>query len=333
MGLARSRFEGERARALLAGLAAHSMLPLGRPHGGVRARARRSARTRSAGRSPRGGSQRLADALAAYLRSLGGEIETGRRVESLAELPAARACCSTSRRASCSRMAGDRAAPSLPAALARYRYGPGRVQGRLGARRADPVGARPRSPRAGTVHLGGTLDEIAAAEDAVGGGEHPERPFVLLVQPSLFDPSRAPGGQAHRLGVLPRPERLDVDMTAAIEAQVERFAPGFRDRDPGPLAMGPADGRAHNANYVGGDINGGVQDLRQLFTRPVARLDPYSTPEPGLLHLLVVDAARRRRPRHVRLLGGAVGTGPRRLGLGSPAGAGFVTGPSLSCGA
>jgi phytoene dehydrogenase-like protein len=136
--------------------------------------------------------------------------------------------------------------------------------------------------RAGTVHLGGTLEEIAASEAAVGRGEHPERPFVLLAQPSLFDPTRAPPGGHTAWAYCHIPNGSTVDMTARIEAQVERFAPGFRDQIQARHVMAPADFETYNANYIGGDINGGAQDIRQLFTRPVARLVPYATPARGL---------------------------------------------------
>ena len=136
--------------------------------------------------------------------------------------------------------------------------------------------------RAGTVHLGGTLDEVAASEAAIGRGEHPDRPFVLLSQPSLFDASRCPPGRHTAWAYCHVPNGSTVDMSDRIEAQVERFAPGFRDRILARHDMAPADFESYNANYIGGDINGGAQDLRQLFTRPVARLVPYSTPLRGL---------------------------------------------------
>jgi phytoene dehydrogenase-like protein len=130
--------------------------------------------------------------------------------------------------------------------------------------------------------VGGTLDEVSVAEATVARGGHPERPFVLFAQPSLFDPSRAPSGRQTAWGYCHVPNGSTVDMTARIEAQVERFAPGFRDRILARHVMSAVDLERYNANYVGGDINGGLADLRQLFARPVARLVPYSTPAPGL---------------------------------------------------
>ena len=281
VGLARSRFDGERARALLAGSCAHSMLSLGTPasaaFGIVLAVGAHAVGWPVAG----GGSQRLSDALAAHLRSLGGRIETGRSVESLAELPPAAATLLDVTPRQLLRIAG----PSLPGIyrrrLGRYRYGPGVFK--LDWALDGPIPwAAPEVARAGTVHLGGTLDEIAASEDSVCGGEHPERPFVLLVQASLFDPGRAPAGSHTAWAYCHVPSRSDCDMTAAIEAQVERFAPGFVERILERSVMGPAEVERRNPNYVGGDINGGVQDLRQLFTRPVLRVDPYATPVQGL---------------------------------------------------
>jgi phytoene dehydrogenase-like protein len=177
------------------------------------------------------------------------------------------------------------AGPSLPALyrrrLARYRYGPGVFK--LDWALDGPIPwAAPEVARAGTVHLGGTLEEIAASEESVSRGVHPAWPFVLLVQASLFDPSRAPAGRHTAWAYCHVPSGSDRDMTAAIEAQVERFAPGFGELILQRSAMGPAEVERRNPNYVGGDINGGVQDLRQLFTRPVARAVPYSTPVPGL---------------------------------------------------
>jgi phytoene dehydrogenase-like protein len=281
VGLARSRFEGERARALLAGCCAHSMLSLRAP--GTAAFGMVLALGAHAVGWPvaAGGSQRLADALAAHLRSLGGRIETGRPVESLAELPAAGATLLAVTPRQLLRIAG----PSLPSLyrrrLGRYRYGPGVFK--LDWALDGPIPwAAPEVARAGTVHLGGRLEEIAASEDAVAAGEHPQRPFVLLVQASLFDHRRAPSGSHTAWAYCHVPSGSDRDMTAAIEAQVERFAPGFAERIVERSVMGPAEVERRNPNYVGGDINGGAQDLRQLFTRPVARAVPYSTPVPGL---------------------------------------------------
>jgi phytoene dehydrogenase-like protein len=281
-GLARARFEGGRARALLAGCCAHSMLSLRAP--GSAAFGLVLALSAHAVGWPvaRGGSQRLTDALVAELRSLGGELETGRRVESLDELPAETAPVLldvTPRQLR--RIAGERLPDGYRRRLSRYRYGPGIFK--LDWALDGPIPwTAPEAARAGTVHLGGTLEELAASEEAATRGEHHERPFVLLVQPSLFDPTRAPEGRHTAWAYCHVPNGSTRDMTGAIEAQVERFAPGFRDRIAARSAMDSAEVERRNPNYVGGDINGGVQDLRQLFTRPVARPVPYSTPVPGL---------------------------------------------------
>jgi phytoene dehydrogenase-like protein len=175
------------------------------------------------------------------------------------------------------RLAGDRLPSAYGRRLQGYRYGPGVFKLDLALDGPIPWTAADCA-RAATVHLGGTLEEIAASEAAPERGEHTEKPYVLLAQQSLFDPSRAPDGKHTAWAYCHVPNGSTVDMTERIEAQIERFAPGFRDRIIGRNAMGPADLERYNANYVGGDINGGAQDVRQLFTRPVARLVPYSTP-------------------------------------------------------
>ena len=280
-GLVRSRFEGERARALLAGCAAHSMLSLrsaaSAAFGIVLATSAHSVGWPVA----RGGSQRLADALASHLRSLGGEIETGRWVESLRELEGFGMTLLDVTPRQLRRLAGSRLPDGYARRLDRYRYGPGVFK--LDWALDGPIPwTAPEVARTGTVHLGGTLDEIAASEETAVRGEHSERPFVLLVQPSLFDDDRAPNGKHTAWAYCHVPEGSTRDMTEVIEAQVERFAPGFRDLVAARSAMGPAEVERRNPNYIGGDINGGAQDLRQLFTRPVARPVPYSTPVEGL---------------------------------------------------
>jgi phytoene dehydrogenase-like protein len=230
---------------------------------------------------PRGGSQALADALAAHLRGLGGEIECGRPVESLAALPPARTVLLDVTPRQLVRLAGDRLPGAYRRRLEGYRYGPGVFKLDLALDGPIPWMA-PECARAATVHLGGTLAEIATSEAAPERGGLAERPFVLLAQQSLFDPSRAPAGRQTVWAYCHVPNGSSVDATERIEGQIERFAPGFRDRVLGRHAMGTAQLERYNANYVGGDINGGIQDVRQLFTRPVARLNPYSTPLPGV---------------------------------------------------
>src|SRR6185437_9055862 len=230
---------------------------------------------------PRGGSQRLSDALASHLRSLGGEIETGHRVESLAELGDARAILLDVTPRGLLALAGDRLPSRYRDRLERYSYGPGVFK--LDWALDGPIPWRAEEcARAATVHLGATLAEIAASEDAPGRGEIAERPYVLLAQQSLFDPTRAPAGRHTAWAYCHVPNGSTVDMTARIERQVERFAPGFRQRILARSALGPAALERHNPNCVGGDINGGAATLSQLFTRPVARISPYSTPLPGV---------------------------------------------------
>jgi phytoene dehydrogenase-like protein len=280
-GLARSRFEGERARALLAGCAAHSMLSLSSPASAAFGIVLALSAHAVGWPVARGGSQRLADALASHLRSLGGEIETGRWVESLDELEGFGTTLLDVTPRQLLRLAGSRLPDGYARRLARYRYGPGVFKLDWALDGPIPWSAS-EVARAGTVHVGGTLDEIAASEQAAVRGEHSERPFVLLVQPSLFDDARAPEGKQTAWAYCHVPARSTRDMTEAIEAQVERFAPRFKELVAARSAMGPAEVERRNPNYVGGDINGGVQDLRQLFTRPVARPVPYSTPVEGL---------------------------------------------------
>jgi phytoene dehydrogenase-like protein len=279
--LARLSFRGEKARGLFAGLAAHSMLRLDRPPTAAFGLVLGLLGHSVGWPFPRGGSQRLSDALASYLRALGGEIETGRRVESLAELGDTRAVFLDVTPRGLLALAADRLPDRYRRGLERYRYGPGVFK--LDWALDGPIPWRAEEcARAATVHLGGTLAEIAASEAAPGHGEVVERPFVLLAQQSLFDPTRAPAGHHTAWAYCHVPNGSTVDMTARIEAQVERFAPGFRERILARSALGPAEIERYNANYVGGDINAGAATLSQLFTRPVARVSPYTTPLPGV---------------------------------------------------
>jgi phytoene dehydrogenase-like protein len=280
VGLAR-RFEGERAKALFVGIAAHSIQSL------------RRSPTASFGLVlglfahaygwplARGGSQTIADSMAAYLRSLGGQIETGRPVSSIDELPGAEATLLDLTPKGVIEVAGHRLPDRYLHALRRYRYGPGVFKVDWALDGPVPWTAQD-CLRAATVHLGGTAAEIVESEEAVWRGEAAERPFVLVVQQSLFDDSRAPAGKHTLWAYCHVPSGSTVDMTERIEAQVERFAPGFRGRILARHTMGPGEMEAYNPNYVGGDINGGVQDLRQLWTRPALRWNPYSTPVKGL---------------------------------------------------
>jgi phytoene dehydrogenase-like protein len=229
----------------------------------------------------RGGSQRIAQALADHLRSLGGQIVTDHLVETLEALPPARAVLLDVTPRQLLKLAGDRLPARYREALDRYRYGPGVFK--MDFALAGPVPWRaPECAQAGTVHLGGTLEQVAASESAIGRGEHPERPYVLVAQQSLCDPGRAPAGRHTLWAYCHVPNGSRRDMSAAIEAQIERFAPGFRDLILARHTFTAVEMERYNPNYVGGDINSGVQDFRQLFTRPAVRFPPYSTPLRGV---------------------------------------------------
>jgi phytoene dehydrogenase-like protein len=279
--LARAALRGERARALFGGLAAHSMLDLGRPATAAVGLVLAMLAHQVGWPVAAGGSGTLADALVTEVRALGGEVVTDHPVTSLADLPPARAVLLDLTPRQVLKIAGDLLPGGYRAALARYRYGPGAFKVDWALDGPVPWGDQAVAG-AGTVHLGGGLAEVATAERAVARGRHPDRPFVLFVQATVADPSRAPAGRHTGWAYCHVPLGSTVDMTDAIEAQVERFAPGFRDRILARHVMGPAALEAHNANEVGGDIGGGTADLRQLFTRPVAARHPWATPVPGL---------------------------------------------------
>ena len=276
--VAQSLFRRAPARALFAGMGAHSLLPLERRPSaafglvlGITAHA-------VGWPIPRGGAQKIADSLLSYLRCLGGELVTGFSVTSLDELPPARAvlCDVTPRQLL--RIAGARLTASYRQRLERYRYGPAVYKMDWALSGPIPWKA-PECRRAGTVHLGGTIEEIAASERALWDGDHSERPFVLLAQPSLFDSTRAPTERHTAWAYCHVPNGSKTDMATRIENQIERFAPGFRDLILGRSVMPPAELERHNPNLVGGDISGGANNLAQLFARPTFRLYRTSSPE------------------------------------------------------
>jgi phytoene dehydrogenase-like protein len=274
--VARTTFAGERARALYAGNAAHSMLPLEtRPSSGFALALLTMGHT-VGWPLPRGGSRSIAAALARCLREAGGEICLSSPVD---ELPRADVVvCDVSPR---ELLRIGRFPPRYAQALRRYRYGPGAFK--LDWALSGPIPWRdPRCAQSATVHLGGTLGEIGASERAPARGGVEERPFVLLSQPSLWDETRAPAGQHTAWAYCHVPSGSTADMTDAVEQQVERFAPGFRSRILARSALAPAALEAHNRNLVGGDLNGGLMDLRQLVTRPVPGWVPYRTPLEGV---------------------------------------------------
>jgi len=276
------RFGNDEAKALLAGAGAHSMMRLDQsPTGGVALMLGLLAHA-VGWPAVVGGSQVLADALVTDLEKHGGTLTLGTPVRSMHDVPKAKVVLFDLTPKQLVRIVGDKLPGRYRTALTKYRYGPGvfkvdwALDGPIPWAASEVAGA-------GTVHVGGTIDEIAASEQAATTGLHAERPYVLLAQQTSFDPSRAPAGKHTAWAYCHVPSGSTVDMTERIEAQVERFAPGFRDRI---LARATRDTKAverHNENYVGGDINGGVQDLRQLFTRPVVTTrSPYRTPVRGL---------------------------------------------------
>ena len=278
---AEKAFRDEPARALWAGLAAHSGLPLTAPASSAVALVLAALAHRVGWPVPRGGAQALTDALVGHFRALGGEVVTGVRVRHLDEIRCAGPVLLDVAPETFRALAGDRLPPGYRRALAGFQRGPGAfkvdwvLDGPVPWANAD-VG------RAGTVHLGGTLAEIAAGEAAVTRGETPERPFVLFAQPSRFDPTRAPQGRHVGWAYCHVPTGSAVDMTDAVEAQVERFAPGFRSRIVARHVSGPADLEALDANLVGGDVTGGAQSLWQTVARPVVGPSPYRTPLAGV---------------------------------------------------
>jgi phytoene dehydrogenase-like protein len=275
------RFETDEARGLFAGQAAHAMVPLDSfqtsSFGLVLAASAHSAGWPVA----KGGSQAIVDALAACLRSLGGEIECDRPVRTLEDLPPARAYLFDVTPRQLLHIAGSRLGGIYRRQLEGYRYGPGVFK--LDYALSGPMPwTNPEARRAGTVHVGGTVEEMAEAEHEVGRGYHPEHPLVLVAQQSVADPSRAPAGQHTLWAYCHVPNGSTFDMTGRIERQIDRFAPGWRDLILARATMGTGDYERYNPNDIGGDIGGGASDGLQLLFRPVPRLNPYRTSLPGV---------------------------------------------------
>jgi phytoene dehydrogenase-like protein len=273
-GLARGRFEDEPARALFGGISAHSMLRLDRPLSASFGLALATYAHAVGWPMIRGGADALARALVAELEAAGGEVVTGHRVETVADLPPSRAVLFDTTPRQLVAIAGDRLPGRTRRHAERFRYGPGvfKIDWALDG----PVPWTADAPRrAATVHLGGTLEEIAASEADVTAGRHAEKPFTLFVQYLPWDTSRAPADKGTAWAYCHVPSGSSVDMTERIESQVERFAPGFRDRILARAVHSPASLEAYNANYVGGDISAGIEDIRQLLFRPWPSLDPY----------------------------------------------------------
>ena len=275
--VALSHFESTQARGLFAGLGAHSALSLDQPLSAGVAMILGALVHVGGWPFPKGGAQKISDALASYFRSLGGKVVTGVRIDSLEQLPKCRAVLCDVTPAQLLKIAGGQLPQSYRRALERYRYGFGvfKVDWAL----SQPIPWKhPNCLDAGTVHLGGTLPEIAESERIVAHGGSARQPFVLLAQHSLFDCTRAPANAHTAWAYCHVPNGSTVDMTECIEDQVERFAPGFRECILKRHTMSTSQFEAYNPNYIGGDIGGGTFDFRQWLTRPVFRLNPYCTP-------------------------------------------------------
>jgi phytoene dehydrogenase-like protein len=275
------RFNTEKAKGLWAGIAAHAVLPLTNLTASAIGLVLTIAAHKRGWPVAKGGSQSIADALSSYFVSLGGKIETGFYVKSLEQLPSSKAILFDITPKQLLQIAGHRFSSLYQSQLKRYRYGIGVFKIDWAIDGDIPFEAEECS-KAGTIHIGNTLEEIAANEQATWKGQHPEKPFVLLAQQSLFDRSRAPEGKQVAWAYCHVPNGSKKDMTDAIEKQIERFAPGFRERIIGRHTMNTSAMEEYNPNYIGGDVVGGQADIRQLFTRPALRFSPYRTSAKGL---------------------------------------------------
>jgi phytoene dehydrogenase-like protein len=279
--LVRKHFRGVRAKALFAGSAGHAVLPLDQPFSAAVGLVLAVVAHAVGWPAAKGGTAAITTALGSYLRSLGGTIETGRRVQSLEELPTARVALFDLSPALVADIAGEMLPPGYVAKLRKFRHGPAAYK--LDWALSGPIPwTSEECRRAGTVHLGGTFEEVAEAEMAPWQGRVHPRPYVLLAQQSIFDPTRAPAGQHTAWAYCHVPNGDTTNMTDAIEAQVERYAPGFRQLIIGRSVIDPAGYHAYNANFIGGDVVGGAHDWKQLIARPTLRISPYTTPNPRL---------------------------------------------------
>jgi phytoene dehydrogenase-like protein len=279
--LANRHFDTQAAKALFAGLAAHSFLPLKKPGSAAVGLMLGAAGHAVGWPMARGGSGKISDALAACFKKLGGKIETGRLVQNIDELPAARVILLDVSPRQLLAMAGRHFPGRYRHALRKFRCAPGIFKVDYALNHPIPW-LSPRCRQAATVHLGGTLEEIAFAENQVAQGEHPRQPFVLLAQQTLFDPGRAPASKHTAWAYCHVPNGSVVDMTGCIEAQIERFAPGFKDCILMRATRNSALLEQQNPNLTGGDISGGAADLWQLVARPILSSAPYRTPVKGL---------------------------------------------------
>lgn len=275
------KFKQKQARGLWAGMAAHSIQPLSNFTTSAIGLVLMAAGHTTGWPLPKGGSQQIANALAAYFEKLGGRIETGQQIYSLNQLPSAHATLFDLTPRQLLKIAGSKFSFLYKWQLQNYKYGMGvfKIDWALDA----PIPfTSPECRKAGTIHLGNSFEEIASGEAAIWNGQHPEQPYVLLAQQSIIDPSRAPEGKHTAWAYCHVPFGSSRDMTAVIENQVERFAPGFRERILSKHTMNTAQIERYNPNYVGGDINGGVIDVSQLYTRPALRFSPYRTSVKGM---------------------------------------------------
>lgn len=275
------RFKTKAARGLWAGMAAHSIQPLSNLTTSAIGLVLMAAAHLKGWPIPVGGSKEIANALSSYFIALGGKIETGRFIKSLDELPSSRTVLFDVTPKQLLQIAGHKFSSIYKWQLERYRYGMGVFKVDWALDEAIPFTAK-EARRAGTVHIGNTLEEITLSEKLSWQGKHADKPFVLLAQQSLFDSSRAPEGKHTAWAYCHVPNGSVTDMTETIEKQIERFAPGFRERILAKHTMNTAQVEAYNPNYIGGDINGGVIDLGQIFTRPALRSSPYRTSAKGL---------------------------------------------------
>ncbi|NIJ55824.1 phytoene desaturase family protein [Dyadobacter arcticus] len=273
---AAKRFQTREARGLWAGMAAHAIQPLQNVATAAFGIMLMASAHLNGWPIPKGGSQSIANALAAYFQSLGGKIITDFQVESLDQLPPAKVVLADITPRQLLKMAGSKLSSSYKSRLEKYRYGMGVFKIDWALDGVIPFTSR-ECQDAATVHLGNTLEEIVDYEKGISEGRQGDKPFMLLAQQSVFDPGRAPAGKHTAWAYCHVPHGSTIDMTTGIENQVERFAPGFRDLIREKHTMNTSEMEAYNPNYVGGDINGGIQDIFQLYSRPVLSISPYRT--------------------------------------------------------
>jgi len=275
------RFQQRQTRALFAGLAGHSMMPLNDPLTAAFGLVLGTLGLKVGWPLAKGGSQKIADALLSYFLSLGGHIELSTEITNIDALPSTKlTLCDLSPKQLLA-IAGHRLPKRYMSRLKKFRYGPGvfKIDWAL----SQPIPWQSKEClNAATVHLGNSAEEILQAEKAIFAGQHPQQPFIILAQQSLFDTSRAPKGQQTAWAYCHVPHNSQVNMTSQIESQIERFAPGFKECILARHTRTAHEMEAYNPNYVGGDINSGLLDVRQFFSRPSGLLNPYATPLKGV---------------------------------------------------